>query len=1239
MDTAGSADGRTLEVWREARRWWDGEPYVERRKVVDGKGIRRIEEKKGCTLGVIKSAAPKPYAEDSTEEISLRIAKTRDEKVRAACGAMSEEFYERASAERKGETLPPSVVAVPSSHPYAPLHLYSGYAYGRSVMLAEEVAGHASRAGCPAAAIADPFSLVGCFEFAMACRGVGVKPLIGASIELPEGGELVLIARNRTGYRSLSRLVTACHLGEPRCFPLANWDRLREHSEGLLCLTGGYSGPLDRLLTRNDRDGALHLVERLISLYGRENVFLEIERSFQPWRGVIESLTRDLAHATGTAMVAGGGIGLSRRSDYPAQDVLLCAESLCKIEDTYGRKPRRHEFQPFVARHPERGLNAERFLRSGEEMAILFADRPELLANTLRVADRCEEDVLPKRQGLPRLYEDDAHALAEIVDAEAHFAYGADMSPKHKARLKHEVGRIQRMGFSSHFLVAWDFCRFARDQAVGMSGRGSVIDSAVAYVLGFSRIDAIAHNLHFDRFLPEDGSKRPDIDIDFEAKRRDDVRGYVIRKYGKDRVAGLAAIGSYRARGIVRDVGKVFGLPDDMIGFLAKRIHGGVSADQLEAALDGRPELRDSPIPRDTFRWVFELSQRLMDVPTGNGLHSSGVIVSAEPLADTVPVQWSASPSAPEAATGEEFLRQIQWDKRTAKRCFDKFDILCLRGQDVLSGVEARVRASVKDFSSERLAAVTDKHVYEAMQSGELIGVPQSASPAMRQAHQRLQTKNLHEASLVQAGIRPGVGGAVKLNELIQRHRGKPFEFEHPDFEEILGNTYGIIVFQEQVDQILQTFCGYTSGGAEDIRDDMYKKRRDGYAERARDEIVRKALGRGYPQSVAEHVFELVSQFKGYGFAQGHALAFAEVSLRSVYLMQNHPGAYFAALLSAQPAGYYGPATIANEARSRGLAILPLDVNRSGEKFETEAARDPATGLSAPDGGIRVGLMQLAGLSKPTRDRMLACLKLSAEAVEERPHSPLTASMESGGGTATAVRGGGRQPAGRLLAFGSLPDFAAKVRPSRDELESLVLVGAFDSLNPNRRALLWTVKAALEYARMLNPDGTETALPLDFGEPAVPEGIADFSVQEKAAFERALLGMDVERHLMAFERERVRERKGFTTQEARRLPTGTKAFVVGNPIRLRFPPTQSGKRVCFFDLEDETGLLNCTAFDAVYQRCGHAIVTSQYCTVRGTVQDRDGHAAFLVSHVLPYEPVLLRGEMELPVGRADFLVS
>jgi error-prone DNA polymerase len=360
---------------------------------------------------------------------------------------------------------------------------------------------------------------------------------------------------------------------------------------------------------------------------------------------------------------------------------------------------------------------------------------------------------------------------------------------------------------------------------------------------------------------------------------------------------------------------------------------------------------------------------------------------------------------------------------------------------------------------------------------------------------------------------------------------------------------------------------------------------------------------RGYSPEVAKEVFNYVAQFEGYGFAQGHALAFADISVRCVWLQQNYPSEYFAALLNAQPAGYYGPCTIANEARVRGVMVLPPDVNVSGINFVAEGVRsDEPPHLWIPHQAIRTGLRQINGIHQDTRERIVA--------MRER------------------------------MPYRSFFDFVARVRPNRDELDRLILAGAFDSLHPNRRALMWAIPRAQEYAAMVA--GMEGALPMRLEEPPLAEDVADFSEPEAALRERVVLDMDVGRHLMAFERERVIAKGGRTAAEASRLTPGTKAFVVGNPIRLRFPPTMSGKRVMFFDLEDETGLLNVTCFDDVYQRDGHQVICNPYITLWGEAQDRDGHIAFLAHRVYPYRPWLLDNAMvdePLPFAVADFLMQ
>ncbi|MBX3114547.1 MAG: DNA polymerase III subunit alpha [Fimbriimonadaceae bacterium] len=1172
------AGGETLARWRQVGKWWEGENPIEFVRYLDSKGIRREVQKQLPILSDPTKLKPKKYVQTYNEDYSLRPNKRRDETVGKACGYVKETSF------ITNKLSPKST--------YVPLHLLSGYSIGRSILLANEIPRLAAVAGLPAVALVDRFSMTGVVELYRECKKQGIKALIGASVELEQGGELVLIAQNKDGYTSLSRLLTACHLEEPRLFPLCTWERLERHSEGLICLTGGNVGPLDKLLCKKDYSGADELLLRLKKIFGVGKVFLEVERAFLPWSLEVEKRLRELAERHSLRLVAGGAVTHRRPSHFPAQDVLVCSDTLALVEEVVGRKPRRHSTQFSTVFSPVRSMNAEGFFKTGEEMNKLFADAQDLLANTLLVADLCDPDVLPGPTNLPLITDNPDQALREAT-YDGMREWHRHITPRLQKRIDKELERIIRHGYSNHFLVAWDMCKWAESQNIQFSGRGSVVDAAVAYCLGFSRIDAFEHNLHFDRFLPADGTKQPDIDIDFEAKRRDDIRNYLIDKYGKEHVATVAAVGTFRSRGILRAVGKALSIPEPVIGYVAKKIHGGVSPETLYDAIQKRPELRDSGITRERFLWVFKLAENLRDVPMNMKAHSSGVVISETPIADTVPVMWSGS-----GDDQDGFLRIIQWDKRSAKHCYVKFDILCLRGQDVLSGTEERLRQSDPFFKVSKLST-DDPAIYAAMRSHQTVGIPQSASPAMTQAHARIKTNDIYDASLVQAGIRPGVGGAVKLNTLIARRHGEPYSFSHPDLEEIIGHTYGIVVFQEQIDQLLEKFCGLSGGEAEETREKIHEKRHQEYGESVRSGLLERTVAKGYSLSVANEVLDLIVSFKGYGFAQGHALAFAEISARSVYCQQNYPADYFAALLDAQPAGYYGPATLANEARIRGLKVLPVDVNISENRVQVESILSQDPTLSIPKGGIRLDLGLIHGLSRTVRERIVTA---------NRP-------------------------------FSSYFDFVKQIRPKSDELENLILCGALDSLYANRRAMLWGMESAFQYVRgeIFDPQ----ALPMLQPEPSLPSDIEDFSFAEKRLAERGVLGLDIDQHLLAYERERIRARGGITAVEARALPHESKAFIVGNPIRLRFPPTPTGKRVVFFDLEDETGLMNMTCFDDVYQTFGHAIVLSQYVTVKGYVQRRNDFPAFIATSVVPYCPLLLaesvtrRGNLKT----ADFLVG
>lgn len=1172
-----SAGGeKVVARWREAGRWWDGEPYREVSRVLLPTGkVKEVIQEFPCLGDPILKAKPEPHVEDHREDLDFRYGKVRDEKIKLALGLVPDRTYPDLSK--------------PTSPPYALLHAVSGYAFGRGSMLADEIPVIAAARGATSALIADPLSLAGAVQFSKSAAAVGIKALIGTTMVLPEGGELVLVAKNNVGYRSLCRLITECHQGEPRLFPLSSWERLERHKEGVLCLTGGNVGRLTRLALKGRGYEAKDFLNRLVSLYGRQNVVVQIERSHLPWGEGINERLLHIAAEMQLLACAGGITTHAQRSHFPAQDVIACIHSLCSIEDVQGRKPTRHKDQPQAKDTPARSINAEQYVRSAAAMAKLYADRPYLITNTHLVANMCDDVVLPGRTSLPTLYPNEPAMLAEAT-----YAGAVRLYPKiYKGiarRLERELRVIAERGYAGHFLLAYEMCDWATSVGIQLSGRGSVVDSLVAYCLGMSRIDAYKHNLSFERFLPLDGSKRPDIDIDFEANRRNEVRDYLVRRFKAENVATVGAYGAFNTRGIVSGIGKVMGLPEATIKDLTEKLHGGVSPAALEDALSKRPELRDSGISVERFRWVFKLAERLTDVPRNMRAHPCGVVVSSEPICDISPVVRSAV----------EGVNVIQYDKGSAKPFWDKFDVLCLRALDILGYTQERVRTKDTRFSASTVPT-DDPETFRTMRAGDLIGITQSASPAMTAAHVRVRTNSLPDAALVQACIRPGVGGAIKNDLLVARKHGEAWTVEHPLMRRVLGKTYGVVVFQEQVDQLLVEFAGYTTGEAEEIREGMYKRRRENYIQSVEEEIKTRIVDNGFGVHMAQSIYDMVSPYTGYGFAEGHALAFAETTIRSLWCKINHPAEFFAAALEAQPAGYYPSHTLANEARNKGVLMLPPSINRSGLSYTVEdvqALDDPK--LVVPNGGVRVPLTRIMGVSANLCERTMI----------ERRNGPYT----------------------------SLAEYALRAQPEEDELQQLILCGAFDELHPNRRATLWGISDALQYGRSYS--GMEGALPFSIPPPVPPTDVSDFLPSERALIERKLLGLDVEHHLMGFERQRVSAKGVLTTRDAKSLGPGDKAMVVGNPMRLRMPPTKSGRRVVFFDIEDEFGILNVTVFDETYLRDGHALVTQPYVLVWVTAQDRMGHKAFLASSIVPYKPTFsgepLRG-VAIPLVTADFL--
>jgi error-prone DNA polymerase len=1045
---------------------------------------------------------------------------------------------------------------------FAHLHIHTPFSFLDGAAGIRDLARAAARWEMPALAMTDHNNVSAAVQFHQACEAEGLKPIIGAELTLVGGHHLTLLAENPRGYANLCRLLSHAHLSQPRRQPAASIEALREYSEGLVCLSGCRRGRVPSLILGRQLPEALEAARELRGIFGPERFFLELQRVGLPGTRRLHEHLAELGERLGIGLVATNNVHHLRREDFRVHDVLTCARTLTVLDDV----------------HPERRLNAQAYLRSPAQMQECFADCPQALQNAARLAERCEPGLRPGQYRFPAYElppgETAPGLLRKLVWEGAKRRYGR-ITRVARERLEHELTVIGKLGFDEYFLVVWDLLRFAREKGIRFAGRGSAADSAVAYCLGIANVDAIARQLLFERFMSLERAAMPDIDIDFEAERRDDVMAYVIERYGRDHVAMVATYNTFQARSAVRDLGKAMGFPLSDVDRLARHLPY-ISAKEIDAAFERVPELRDSGLPKSRYRQLIEIAHSVAGFPRHLSTHLGGIVVTREPLMEITPVQMAA-----------KGLPVIQFDKDDVEDLgLVKLDLLCLRTLGAVEDTVQAIRAREPGFDYDTIPD-DDPASYELVAASDTVGVFQLESPAQKALHARLQPDRFEDLISAVAIIRPGPILANMVDPYIQRRRGKaPVSYLHPSLERILGKTYGVVLFQEQVIEIATEIAGFTPGESDQLRRAMTHNRSWEEMERIGQHFIAQAMARGVEERIAKEIFSYIQAYAGYGFCEAHAAAFADTAYKTAYLKRHYPAEFFAALLSNQPMGYYPPNTLLWEAKRKGIRVLGPDINASAAKYTIEA------------GAIRVGLEQIRGIGKSALDRI-------AEA---------------------------REVAG---PFSSLADFCRRTRLDRDAIRDLILTGTLDSLCPNRRQLLWDLAALGDPtcldAQLSFPSphrvGAPFMAPNHVGARFIAPNskaqapLPDFSPNEKWWQELDRLGLALSRHPLDIARESLQQRGVLTCAEAREGRTGATVKVAGLIIRPHRPPTKSGRTVVFFSLEDETEVLEVTVFESVYQKCGRAIFTQPLLLATGRL-DRRGPpttaASLVANHVEGY---------------------
>lgn len=884
---------------------------------------------------------------------------------------------------------------------YAPLWCKSNHSFLEGASHPEELVRTAHDLGLPALALVDRDGVYGTVEALLVAEEVGLHLVVGAQVSVCDGTHVILLAEDREGYRNLCRLITRGHLRSQKGTSEVTWEEVCEHAPGLVALWGG-EGSL--LASTEDPQPVAGMLRDAFA--GRLYLLITRHRRFSD--AALEARTRRLAARYGVPVVAGGEVLYHTPARQPLQDVLACVRHGVTLAEAGQR------IRP----------NAEHALKPPEEFSALFADDPEALRRTLEVAGRCSFSLRQLRYRYPSEWLPEGTTsgqwLRHLTFEGARARYGGRVPPQVIEQLERELALIEELDYVGYFLTVHDVVAFCRQQGILCQGRGSAANSAVCYCLGITAVDPVRLELLFERFLSRERAEPPDIDLDIQHDRREEVIQWVYRKYGRDRAAMVANKIRYRVRSALRDVGKVLGIPTVTLDRLSKLVdlHGELSPCVLqEAGLN--PEV---PV----YRHLASLTTELVGFPRHLSIHPGGFLLGSEPVSDLVPIENAAMPGR----------TVVQWDKYDLEALgLFKVDLLGLGGLTLLDRCTKLVRQHRGvEVALDRLPP-EDPQTFEMIQRQDTVGVFQIESRAQMAVAPRLRPRNYYDLVVQVAIIRPGPIEGGMLETYLRRRQGlEPITYPHPCLVPVLQKTLGVPLFQEQVIRIAVVAAGYTPGEADQLRRDLSAWQRAGRLERHRERLIRGMVQRGIAPEAAERVFRQIQGFGSYGFPESHAASFALIAYATAYLRCHFLPEFVCALLNAQPMGFYAVHTLVDDARRHGVTVRPVDVLRSEWECTLEPCAESRDGLA-----VRMGLRYVKGLGEQEAQRVVTS------------------------------RTEGR--------WGSLAEFVRRTQLGRRALLSLAEADAFAGLGLSRREALWEVRALLHKKQDALPVDVPETLP------------------------------------------------------------------------------------------------------------------------------------------------------------------
>jgi error-prone DNA polymerase len=1083
---------------------------------------------------------------------------------------------------------------------YVELHARSAFSFLEGASVPEELIASGVEFEMPAMALLDRDGVYGAPRFHLAAKKNGMKAHIGAEVTVQPPASvqssasklcsIPVLVKTRQGYQNLCRLITLMKLRVPKHAACAvTGEELAAHAAGLVCLTGAFDGPIAAALQHNE-PAAQKTIEWLSDVFGKENVYAELQRHFDREEEARNQAVIELARRNHLPLLATNGVCHATPARREVADVFTCIRNHVRLE-TAGR---------LLAR------NSERYLKPGPTMQKIFADLPEAIARTVELSSRLEFTLEDLGYEFPKYPVPQGETMTSFLRKRTEEGgrwrytgmYGAPTYEKARPQLERELRLIEKLGLEGYFLIVWDIVQFCRREGILVQGRGSAANSAVCYSLGITAVDPVGMDLLFERFLSEERGEWPDIDLDLPSgEKREKAIQYVYERYGKLGAAMTANVITYRGRSAAREVGKALDFDDDTLSRLARLVHSWEWKDPKDSS---ERQFRDAglDLSHPRIRKFFQLYQLVQDLPRHLGQHSGGMVICQGQLDSIVPLEPAAMPGRV----------VVQWDKED---CADlgliKVDLLGLGMMAVLEDSIQLIRDSYGE-EVDLAHLPNDKGVYEALQKADTIGLFQVESRAQMSCLPRLRPAKFYDIVVQVAIIRPGPIVGNMVHPYLKRRQGRePATYAHPALEPILKRTLGVPLFQEQLLRMAMVCAGFTGGEAEELRRAFGFKRSEARMKAIESKLRQGLSKNGITGKTQDEIVLAISSFALYGFPESHAASFALLAYASGYLKCNYLAAFTTAMLNNQPMGFYQPFTLVKDAQRHGLKVLPIDITRSDWLCTIEAETDER------ENGATVRRGDTESISASAHTSAASLLPVAAS---PRPSLSMRLGLKY-------VKGLSRQSGCAIVCeravrpFTGIDDLCNRVPGLRkDELRKLAAIGALNFIqgSVNRRDALWQVervtRAAGElYEELAEKDGDSPLLPM-----TRPERMdADFRGT----------GMTIGKHPVAYHRAELKKLNALRAIDIRKLRDGTLVRVAGWVIVRQRPGTAKG--FVFLSLEDETGVSNIIVTPQLFDRYRVELVDHPFLLIEGKLQNQDNVISVKASHVQPLSLKLATG--------------